>query len=128
MARIVRWDARDAAKTLRGAGRGDRRTAGRWRPRAAELTALLDRTGGDAEVLAGVRIFERRSAQLRPHVDRLLKLERRSELTEPVAELAHSLVHMHVNCMVRSQQRTTELVLADWLHRLYVAAERRASR
>jgi thiopeptide-type bacteriocin biosynthesis protein len=91
----------------------------RFRPGAAELAALLDGRSDDAAVADGLRILDARSARLAPLVDRLDGLDRDGLVTEFRDQLAASLVHMHVNRMIRDEQRTAELVLADWLERLY---------
>ena len=62
-----------------------------------------------------------------PHGDGNVVCDRLPEvaigrLLTPVAELAESYVHMHVNRLMRSSPREHELVLCDFLRRLYEAA------
>jgi hypothetical protein len=39
----------------------------------------------------------------------------------PIPELAASYLHMHANRLLRSAARAQELVLYDWLYRMYEA-------
>jgi hypothetical protein len=57
----------------------------------------------------------------------LRSLAENGQLTVPLASLAMSLAHMHVNRVLRSAQRAQELVLYEMLDRLYSsrAARRR---
>jgi hypothetical protein len=52
-------------------------------------------------------------------------LRRSGRLARPLADLAASFLHMHANRLLRSAQRAQELVLYDFLARLY---ESRAAR
>lgn len=79
-------------------------------------------------MLAG---FAARSARLRPIGDELRALEAAGRLTQPLAELAHSYLHMHVNRMIRSAPRLHEVVLHDLLRRHHegvVARQRQHAR
>jgi hypothetical protein len=51
---------------------------------------------------------------------------KRGELPLPLNQIAPSLLHMHANRLLRSAQRRHELVLYDFLHRLYDARADRA--
>jgi thiopeptide-type bacteriocin biosynthesis protein len=127
-----RWAAhtRRALLAENGAGAGLTRELGvRFRPRGAELADLLNGAAAAGSAMAdGLHALDRRSTALAPIIDRLWRLHGEAALTEPVTELAHSYVHMHVNRMIRSGQRATEMVLADWLERLYRGAEARGQR
>jgi thiopeptide-type bacteriocin biosynthesis protein len=127
-----RWAAhtRRALLAENGAGAGLTRELGvRFRPRGAELADLLNGAAAAGSAMAdGLHALDRRSTALAPIIDRLWRLHVEGALTEPVTELAHSYVHMHVNRMIRSGQRATEMVLADWLERLYRGAEARGQR
>ena len=63
--------------------------------------------------------FRERSERLRPAVAELQALSQRGELTVSLPDLGASLVHMHANRLLRSGQRAQELVLYDFLARLY---------
>jgi thiopeptide-type bacteriocin biosynthesis protein len=58
-------------------------------------------------------------------VAELKACETAGRLSRPLTELASSYIHMHANRMLRSAQRAQELVLYDFLNRLY---ESRAAR
>lgn len=87
----------------------------RFRARRPELTAILDRdrTDGLADVLA------ERSRCLAPLIETLHARADRGMLTSTVAELTGSYVHMYLNRLLRSDQRASEMVVADWLQRIY---------
>jgi hypothetical protein len=57
---------------------------------------------------------------------RLRAAAERGELSLPLAAIAPSLLHMHANRLLRSDQRRHELVLYDFLYRLYDARAARA--
>jgi thiopeptide-type bacteriocin biosynthesis protein len=72
----------------------------RFRAERPALEALLaTKVGAEHPLDPGFVVLEARSAKL--------------------AELAQSFVHMHVNRVLRSEQRTQELALCDFLARLY---------
>lgn len=64
-------------------------------------------------------ILGRRSERLRPVFERLRRLETDGRLSSPVAELAMSYLHMHANRLMRSSSTKHELVIYDFLGRLY---------
>jgi thiopeptide-type bacteriocin biosynthesis protein len=105
-----------AGGPLRGA-LGDR-----FRKERAALAALLDPDNDAASPLApGLRILGERSRQIAPVAAELRSAERGGRLSRPVAAIARSLVHMHMNRLLRSAHRAQELVLYDFLTRLYDA-------
>jgi thiopeptide-type bacteriocin biosynthesis protein len=73
---------------------------------------------------AGLAVLRERSSQLAPTVAALAERERLGQLT--LSSLAPSLVHMHVNRLLRSAHRRQELVLYEFLDRLYHARAARA--
>jgi len=89
----------------------------RYRKHRGHLEQLLDRRVADASW----SVWDRRSARLRPVIAELHGLERAGRLTRDVETLLPSLVHMHVNRMIRSDQRRHELVLYDFLQRTYAS-------
>jgi len=52
-------------------------------------------------------------------------MERDGRLQRPLADLAANLVHMHLNRLFRSAQRRQELVVYDFLFRLYASRKAR---
>jgi thiopeptide-type bacteriocin biosynthesis protein len=80
------------------------------------LDPAIDSTGLPSSVGP---ILRRRSAQLAPAVEQLKNLNQGGRLARPIVELASSFVHMHVNRLLPSAHRAQELVLYDFLRRLY---------
>ncbi len=116
-----------------GGGKGlrvqlDQRFRQEWR----SLTPLLDPAGdAESELAPALEILRQRSALNAPIVEELRELERAGRLNQPLADLASSYVHMHVNRFIRSAQRAHELVLYDFLYLLYesrAARERKGER
>jgi thiopeptide-type bacteriocin biosynthesis protein len=100
----------------------------KFRAHAKEIAALLaspDDSPGHVHAARLARLAVR-SAANRSLVAQLRALELAGRLRQPIAELAHSLVHMTVNRMMRSHQRIQELVLCDLLRRHYDSAIARA--
>jgi thiopeptide-type bacteriocin biosynthesis protein len=97
-----------------------RQLGDRYRQERAALEALLG-PGASAEgVLApGLHILGRRSRQWAPVMAALKDRAAAEQLSQPLTELAASYLHMHANRLLRSAQRAQELVLYDFLARLY---------
>jgi thiopeptide-type bacteriocin biosynthesis protein len=94
----------------------------RFRKERPGLEALLDPArGADGPLAAGLAVLQRRSERLAPVFMELKTLEQAGRLTLPRVELAASYLHMHANRLLRSAQRAQELVLYDFLARLYEA-------
>lgn len=74
--------------------------------------------------------FRPRSERLVPFVSEIDGLERKSLLTVSVQELVENVVHLHVNRVMRVAQNSQELVIFDFLTRLYDSrkARKRQSR
>ncbi|ATB27146.1 lantibiotic dehydratase [Melittangium boletus] len=64
-------------------------------------------------------VWARRGERLRPVVERLLQAEREGMLDLPLEVLADSYLHLHVNRMLTDESRPQELILHDFLTRLY---------
>jgi thiopeptide-type bacteriocin biosynthesis protein len=64
-------------------------------------------------------VFARRSTHAREALSRLHAAEHAGLLEVPVAVLAESYVHMHLNRLFRAEQRAQELVIYDFLACLY---------
>jgi thiopeptide-type bacteriocin biosynthesis protein len=99
----------------------------RYRQEAKTLMALLTGVDGAAGSLQpGVDILNRRSSRVRPLAAELRGLAEAGELTAPIEEIAGSLLHMHANRLLRSAQRAQELVIYDFLDRIYMSMAERA--
>jgi thiopeptide-type bacteriocin biosynthesis protein len=85
----------------------------RFRDEREGLERFFDATRPEA--------LRRRAERLTPLADRLQALEQDGRLTESVETLAESFLHMHANRLLRSAHRRQELVLYDFLARLYRA-------
>ena len=87
------------------------------------LDPTLDASPDQARATAA---FQRLARQLAPITARLRTAAERGELSLPLTALAPSLLHMHANRLLRYEQRRHELVLYDFLYRLYDARAARA--
>jgi thiopeptide-type bacteriocin biosynthesis protein len=97
-----------------------RQLAKRYRGVRAELARLLtDAIVPDGALGAVLQILGRRSALIRPFIERLLTLQAEGQLAKPIDVLADSYVHMHVNRLIRAEQNLHEVVLYDFLVQLY---------
>lgn len=103
-------DAFGAAFGMTSALKGQLGTS--FRHHRSELAQLLDADDGP--------ILQRRSAGLRP-----LGAQLRAQGMN-LGELAASYAHMHVNRMLRTAHRQQEIVIYEFLRRLYVARRARS--
>ena len=105
--------------------------ARRFRAQRDELWSLLEpvETELPHSLAAGVAVYDRRSVALAPIAAGLRAAERAGRLERPLAALAGSYVHMHVNRVLGAAAKAQELVLADFLGRLYAGrmARRRST-
>jgi lantibiotic biosynthesis protein len=102
--------------------------AARYRGVQRELLAQLESGNSATPAMAdGLAALARRSARLRGPARELACLEQDQRLTVPVAELAESYVHMHINRLLRAEHRLHELFLYDFLARLHEQAAARLS-
>ncbi len=92
----------------------------RFRPERPLLESILlervDRTSLFAEATAA---FARRSELIRQARAELGAIERQGRLSVPVPELAVAYLHMHCNRLLNSAQRQQEMVLCEYLSRIY---------
>jgi thiopeptide-type bacteriocin biosynthesis protein len=94
--------------------------AARFRKERKGLEATLDPAAVvDPALAAGLEVLRRRSRSLAPATAELKACAEAGRLSVPLAHLAPSYLHMHANRMLRSAQRAQELVLYDFLVRLY---------
>jgi thiopeptide-type bacteriocin biosynthesis protein len=118
-------DLRDRfAEEHRADVRLDRQLGATFRKERLELEALMK--NGSERFSAGCRAFAVRAERLRDVMARLRSASSAGELTCSLSEIAASYLHMHANRMLRSQQRAHELVLYDFLARLYQSETARA--
>lgn len=100
----------------------------RFRPLARELERLLDPANDVGSPLEpGFEVLRERSRRLVPLTEELVRLDRTRRLSEPLPSLAASFAHMYLNRLLRSAQRRQELVVYDFLVRLYVSRAARES-
>jgi class I lanthipeptide synthase len=93
------------------------------------LEELLDPArGATSELAAGLAILKRRSERHAPLIAELRRLEQARRLTIPMTQIAPSLIHMHLNRLIRSAQRAHELVLYDLLAAIYDSRAARTAR
>ncbi len=86
----------------------------RWRPELEQNRHAL-RSGPSED--AALDVLRQRAERLAPLGASLLDLERRGQLAAPVAEIAMSLAHMHVNRMLRAPLSRHEVAIYDALAR-----------
>jgi thiopeptide-type bacteriocin biosynthesis protein len=126
-ARVMRL-ARDGFAREFGVGADFKQQAGqKYRRERASLEALMNRACDHESLLGpGLEALAERSARLATTTARLRELSEEGGLTQSLEDLASSYVHMWVNRVLRSAQRAQELVLYDFLDRLYQSATARA--
>lgn len=120
---LVRAQRDSMARRLRvdGAARG--RIGERFRGERHSLAGLLGAPPGDLHPLEpGLALLGERSRQLASVAESLAQLEAEHRLTLPVAAIASSLLHMHLNRLLRGDNTVQELVICDFLGRLYDAS------
>jgi thiopeptide-type bacteriocin biosynthesis protein len=101
----------------------------RFRLERTALEALLgSAASADSLFSAGLDVLRHRSVRLEYVADELRSRARAGRLTTPLPELAVSYLHMHANRLLRSAHRAQELVLYDFLSRLYESQTARAPR
>ena len=139
----LRFDPETRMRVMRGMREGFAREFGggkglrvqidlRYRQESRSLAPLLDPAGdAESDLAPALEVLRRRSERNAPVVEELRALEAAGRLNQSLAELAPSLVHMHVNRIIRSAQRAHEMVLYDFLYLLYeskAARERKGDR
>jgi lantibiotic biosynthesis protein len=128
-------DRRAVMRALRDGYRAEFRANGtmrgqvgdRFRRERASLVDLVRRSSDDTSDLApGLDLLAARSLRIRPLAAQLQAREQRGELQQPLQSIARSLVHMHANRLLRSAHRAQELVIYDFLDRVYTSIAERA--
>jgi thiopeptide-type bacteriocin biosynthesis protein len=113
----------DALKLeLRGGKALDHGLGVRFRKERAALNELLAAApDGEHPLAPALDAFAERSVRLRPLVKELRARERRGDLTVGVRGLAAGLLRAHAGRLLRSDLRAQELVMLDFLRRLYAS-------
>jgi thiopeptide-type bacteriocin biosynthesis protein len=114
-------------REIRGDGELNRQMGEKYRKERKALELLLD-PGQDKDNFLdlGLAALHRRSEQFVPIVDRLMRCKHDGLLLRPLEELAASYIHMSLNRVLRSAHRAQELVLYDFLDRIYESRAMRA--
>jgi thiopeptide-type bacteriocin biosynthesis protein len=108
------------AQTLRVERRLEHQLSTRYRRERTTLEAVLDPASDQASELApAIALLHERSRRLAPWIQHLVAHARGGRLSHPIDELARSYVHMFANRLLRFAAVAQELVLYDWLSRLY---------
>jgi thiopeptide-type bacteriocin biosynthesis protein len=126
---VMRYGKAKLAGMLQASPALDHQLGAAYRTQRTALEALLDPAGDPTgDLAAPLAVLQERSTRLAPWVHELRGREQAGQLTQTVAELAWSFVHMFTNRMLRSASLAQELVLYDWLCRAYRSALARARR
>lgn len=113
---------RDGFASEMGAGRAFRKAVARkLREHRAACETMLEGTAKDEALRRAAAVFARRSTRWSESVRRLVAADDGKRLTVPLDDLVASLVHMHCNRLLASEQRRHEAVLYDLLAKLYAS-------
>ena len=96
-----------------------------YRKERKDLERLLS-ANADGVSAPGLAVLRQRSKRWAPAIKALREAEAASRLTLPLTGLASSLLHMHANRLLRSAARAQEMVLYDFLARLYESRSARS--
>jgi thiopeptide-type bacteriocin biosynthesis protein len=97
-----------------------RQLGDRYRSQRAALEHALGRSAPvEPPFELAYEAFDERSPRVQQAVERLRLLAKSGALAVEIQELAGSYAHLHINRLLRSSQRAHELVLYDFLFRLY---------
>src|SRR5262249_2294774 len=92
----------------------------KFRKERSWLDGLLEPAGDAANPLSpGLEVLHVRSLRLAPIGVELMELAENGELRAQLENIALSHVHMHINRILRSAQNAQELVIYEFLARLY---------
>ncbi|HEX7837387.1 MAG TPA: thiopeptide-type bacteriocin biosynthesis protein [Kofleriaceae bacterium] len=126
---VMRYGKAKLVRMLQASPVLDRQLGAAYRKQRTSLEALLDPANDPTSDLAvPLALLHRRSTKLAPWVHELRGRAHAGQLTQTIAELAWSFVHMFTNRMLRSTALAQELVLYDWLCRAYRSAFARERR
>jgi thiopeptide-type bacteriocin biosynthesis protein len=92
----------------------------KFRPERRGVESILKMAPqSDPRLADGLEILRRRSVALAPVITEWRACAEAGKLARPLTELAPSYLHMHANRLLRSAHRAQELVLYDFLSRIY---------
>jgi len=102
----------------------------RFRHERASIQAMMRREPTEQKPIYDIafQAFTRRSERIRPAIRRLRALQQNETLANDFFDIVASYVHMHVNRIIRSSPRGHELVLYDFLYRVYESDRAREKR
>lgn len=113
---VMRRAAGSFAREFRADKRLHVQLGDRFRKERKILESLLDPArDAQSDLRPGLEILDRRSQRLRPLFHELRRLE------TPLADIVLSYLHMFANRLLRSSARAQEMVLYDFLARLYAS-------
>ena len=116
-------------REFRTDGTFQRAISDRYRLHRPSLEAMLGPDGDQQpELVDSVKVLRRRSAALAAVTREMRAAASAGELGADLPALAVSFAHMHVNRLLRSAQRTQELVLYEMLDRVYTSRAARTGR
>ena len=118
---------KDAARKMRdiyerefGFGQQDTKALGdKFRRERHALTTMFKGQELNPALTFVLQVLDRRSARLSGPAQKLRSLAETGQLTTDLMELVSTLNHLHVNRLLRMEPRAHELVLYDFLYRLY---------
>lgn len=96
-----------------------RQLAEKFRSERKRLESMLSGDANDTFVNLAKNALQNRSFRLRMLADQFRVLAKTQELQVPLEDLIGSFSHMHVNRLLRSNQRAQEMVIYDFLSELY---------
>jgi thiopeptide-type bacteriocin biosynthesis protein len=100
----------------------------RYRAERERIEAMFDQTEtADGDLAPGLAELRRRSERVAPLVAQLRTLDQSGRLAVPLTTIAGSWIHMHTFRLLRSAQNDHELVLLDFLGRIYQSQLARAA-
>jgi thiopeptide-type bacteriocin biosynthesis protein len=100
----------------------ERQLDANYRAQRPGLDLLWDPSGsGDDALAPGLSLLAARSLRLAPIVQELRAAARQGQLCVTIQDLGASYLHMQANRLLRGAQRATELVLYDFLRRIYAS-------
>jgi thiopeptide-type bacteriocin biosynthesis protein len=116
-----------SARQARSGKALERAMGDRFRRERKALEALFDPAQQSGHPLAGsLELLQQRSQALQPSVHALRAADVAGRIGVSIVDLARSYLHMHANRLLRSSHGSHELVLFDFLARMYESQAARA--
>jgi thiopeptide-type bacteriocin biosynthesis protein len=108
------------ARGYRGSKHLKRQAGQKYRGEAKNVAAIIEADADQDNVLRpGLAALRSRSELLGPVVSRLRALEQSGELTRPLNAIIAVYIHMQVNRIFQSSQKSFEFLIYDFLARYY---------